>query len=112
MLVGCRDQEEPFKENREVRQMTLVYAVNNNNLSYDLTVNEDQMLKAMANVDPEEYKLLLYKYTSDGYGLYEVCNVNGQLRFVLLKSYDKSVPAVNAERISDVINDALGEYPG
>ncbi|MDE7116769.1 MAG: hypothetical protein K2O56_10140, partial [Muribaculaceae bacterium] len=25
---------------------------------------------------------------------------------------DKSVPAVNAERISDVINDALGEYPG
>ena len=27
--------------------MTLIYAVNNNNLSYDLKVNEDQMLKAM-----------------------------------------------------------------
>ena len=79
-------------------------------ISYDLKVNEDQMLKAMENVDPEEYKLLLYKYTSDGYGLYEVCNVNGRLQFVLLKSYEKSIPAVSADRISNVINDALGAY--
>lgn len=112
LLVGCRHQEEPFNGNKEVRQMTLIYAVNNNNLSYDLKVNEDQMLKAMENVDPEEYKLLLYKYTSDGYGLYEVCNVNGRLQFVLLKSYEKSIPAVSADRISNVINDALGAYPG
>ncbi len=32
LLVGCRHQEEPFNGNKEVRQMTLIYAVNNNNL--------------------------------------------------------------------------------
>ena len=49
LLVGCRHQEEPFNGNKEVRQMTLIYAVNNNNLSYDLKVNEDQMLNIFSS---------------------------------------------------------------
>lgn len=107
-LSSCEDSP----KYKAVRQMTLVYAVNNNNLSADLTANESQMLKAMQDVDPEVYKLLVYKYTSDGPALYEVSNDgNGGREFVRIKEYDNTVLSASAERLGDVIEDALQLYP-
>lgn len=91
--------------------MTLVYAVNRNNLSYDLAVNEDQMLMAMRNIDPDVYKLLVYKFTSDGPGLFEVRKNGEDLEFSLLKRYDKSIFSIEKERVSEVLGDALAFYP-
>lgn len=92
-------------------QMTLIYAVNNSSLSSDLTSNENGMLDAMKNVDTQKYKLLLYKYHSDGPVLYEAVNRNGDARFEAVKHYDNSIPSIDRDRIADVINDALGMYP-
>ncbi len=111
LLYGCKDGPEPNPGPKEVRQMTLVYAVNHNNLSSDLDANQNQMLQAMANIDADAYKLLVYKYTSDGPGLYEVRNSNGKPEFTLLKQYDESLLSVTKERISEVIDDALDYYP-
>lgn len=111
LLSGCREDPKPDPQPKEVRQMTIVYAVNHNNLSSDLVANENQMLQAMCNVDAEVYKLLVYKYTSNGPGLYEVRNSNGKCEFTLLKQYDKSILSVSKERISEVLDDALDYYP-
>lgn len=112
ILTGCRDNQDPVPAGpKEVKQMTLVYAVNRNNLSYDLTVNEDQMLMAMRNIDPDVYKLLVYKFTSDGPGLFEVRKNGENLEFSLLKRYDKSIFSIEKERVSEVLDDALAFYP-
>lgn len=110
LLTGC-DPEEP-RGPEEVKQMTLIYAINNNNLSADLVANESQMLEAMGNVDPDVYKLLVYKYTDDGPGLYEVSNDKGRRTFFLIRRYDKSELSIDPKRVSDVLSDALEEYPG
>lgn len=111
LLSGCREDPKPDPQPKEVRQMTIVYAVNHNNLSSYLVANENQMLKAMGNVDADVYKLLVYKYTSNGPGLYEVRNSNGKCEFTLLKQYDESVLSVSKERVSEVLEDALDYYP-
>ena len=110
LLTGC-DPDEPNGP-KEVKQMTLVYAINNNNLSADLVANESQMLEAMGNVDPDVYKLLVYKYTGDGPGLYEVTKESGRRTFSLLRRYDKSELSIDPKRVSEVLSDALEEYPG
>ncbi len=111
LLSGCRENPKPDPQLKEVAQMTIVYAVNHNNLSSDLVANENQMLQAMRNVDADVYKLLVYKYTSNGPGLYEVRNSNGKCEFTLLKQYDESTLSVSKERISEVLEDALDYYP-
>lgn len=110
LLTGC-DPEEP-RGPKEVKQMTLIYAINNNNLSAYLVDNESQMLEAMGNVDPDVYKLLVYKYTGDGPGLYEVTKESGRRTFSLLRRYDKSELSIDPKRVSEVLSDALEEYPG
>lgn len=109
MFCGCEEKPEAPKE---VKQMTLIYAVNHNNLSSDLVANQEQMLNAMVNIDPEVYKLLVYKYTSDGPALFEVIKTGGKAEFNLLKQYDNSRLSVTKDRISEVIHDALDLYPG
>lgn len=111
LLSGCREDPKPDPQPKEVTQMTIVYAVNHNNLSSDLVANENQMLQAMRNIDADVYKLLVYKYTSNGPGLYEVRNSNGKCEFTLLKQYDESTLSVSKERISEVLEDALDYYP-
>lgn len=111
LLSGCREDPKPDPQPKEVKQMTIVYAVNHNNLSSDLVANENQMLQAMRNIDADVYKLLVYKYTSNGPGLYEVRNSNGKCEFTLLKQYDESTLSVSKERISEVLEDALDYYP-
>lgn len=102
------DNESPA----DVKQMTLIYAVNNNNLSADLKSNEKQILSAMKDVDIREYKLLLYKYTSDGPGLFEVTRgIDGECEFSKIKSYDNSILSASKERMAEVISDALDRYP-
>lgn len=110
LLAGC-DPDEPNGP-KTVKQMTLIYAINNNNLSADLVANESQMLEAMGNVDPDVYKLLVYKYTGDGPGLYEVTKESGRRTFSLLRRYDKSELSIDPKRVSEVLSDALEEYPG
>lgn len=115
LLSGCRESpsliHRPDPQPKEVTQMTIVYAVNHNNLSSDLVANENQMLQAMGNIDADVYKLLVYKYTSNGPGLYEVRNSNGKCEFTLLKQYDESTLSVSKERVSEVLEDALDYYP-
>lgn len=110
IMMGCRETPEPRIDN-EPRQLTIIYAVNNNNLASDLINNESQMLEAMGAIDANKYKLLVYKYTSEAPGLYEVVNNNGVKEFSLIKSYDKSVMSIDKSRIAEVLEDALSRYP-
>lgn len=116
VLTACRDHNDepellgPALQDG-VGQMVLIYAVNHNNLSGDLKKNERDMLEAMKVYDVNKCKLLVYKYTASNPGLYEVASNGADREFRLIKEYDKSILSVTAERVSQVIEDAVSFYP-
>lgn len=107
VATGCDKKDSPNPESKQLKSVTLVYAVNNNNLSNDLKENERQMLEAMATVDEQQFSLLVYRYDSaSGSGLYRVVKKNGIPDWELVKRYDNSVLSVDEGRIREVILDA------
>lgn len=107
------DPEGPVEESA-VKQMTLVYAINRSSLSADLVNNQEQMLNAMASLNSDNYKLMIYKYDEGmGPGLYLVKR-NGTQKpsLQLMKRYDNAKLSTDPERIRDVINFAKSAYPG
>lgn len=109
-FIACEEKPDDPSP-KKVKQMTLIYAVNNNNLSSDLIANEGQMLEAMGNIDTDIYKLMVYKHTPQGPGLYEVVDASGGKEFSLVKQYDTAQLSIDPERVSQVLSDASGEYP-
>lgn len=112
IISACQEPKDPVDDG-PVEQMVLIYAVNHNNLSSDLVLNEQQILQAMGNVNTNRYKLLLYKFIHQDStnGLYSVENENGTPTLKLIKKYDDPQMSIESERIKDVIDYAVSLYP-
>lgn len=114
-LNSCVDDgpDNPEEESA-VKQVTLVYAVNRSSLKADLVNNQAQMLNAMSSVNPDNYKLLIFRYDDgSGPGLYQVVKNGSQgVTLQLMKRYDNTKLSTDPERIREVINFATSAYPG
>lgn len=114
MFSACRsDKDEPDQpKDKKFKQMTLVYAVNNSSLSSIMEYNQDQMLDGLKDVDLNEFKFLIYRYSKGDYCLYEIAKgIDNKPEPRLVKSYDSSVMSIDENRIKEVIEDALDLYP-
>lgn len=102
---------------RESKQVTLVYAVNRNNLSSALDLNMRQMLEALQGMAEGENTMLVFKTfmkeTSEDIkvemaGLYKA--VSGpKAEFILQKEYSRDILSTDPIRMKEVIEDALKE---
>lgn len=115
-LYSCKgDPEEPPMP-EAIRQTTLIYAVNHNNLSSDLAQNQHQMLEAFKKSDSSGAAILLYRTdTNDECGLYQAVltweeGVGRSADWELIKKYDRNIPSTDPSRIRKVIEDALEMY--
>lgn len=112
-LNSCKDEPKRSPVPVEVRQTTLVYAVNFNNLSNDLVQNQRQMLEAFKNNEASDAALLLYRTDNNGEcGLYQAVitwedGVGKSADWELIKKYDRNIPSTDPSRIKEVIEDAL-----
>lgn len=97
----------------EVEHAVLIYAVNNSNLSSDLTRNIEGMLKAMSSIDNAKYQLLLFRTDSDTRcGLYSIVkDKSGNACFEPVRSYSRDMLSTDPVRIQTVIGDASELYP-
>lgn len=117
-ITSCSDSNipdnppSPGRTDTEVKQVTLVYAVNRNNLWADLTLNMRQMLEGLRNLPEGEYEILLFKTdlenSEESAGLYKAVS-GSKPEFTLLKKYDRDVLSTDPKRLKDVIEDALQE---
>lgn len=125
-LSGCVESKEPptpapeptpTPSYSESKQVTLVYAVNRNNLSSALDVNMRQMTDALQGMEAGENTILVFKTfmkeTEDNTkvemaGLYKA--VSGpDAEFVLQKEYSRDLLSTDPVRMKEVIEDALEE---
>ena len=123
-LTGCKDSNvlpepdptpvEPVENN--VKQVTLLYAVNRNNLSRALDLNERQIIESFKSLPEGEYVMLLFKtfYKDEDGNKKEVAGlfkaVSGpNVEFSLQKEYSRDVLSTDPVRIAEVVNDAMEE---
>ncbi len=115
-LYSCKDDPEEPPMPEAIRQTTLIYAVNHNNLSSDLAQNQRQMLEAFKKSDSSGAAILLYRTdTNDECGLYQAVltweeGVGRSADWELIKKYDRNIPSTDPSRIRKVIEDALEMY--
>jgi len=111
IFSGCKDKDKV--EPPKVKQMTLIYAVDHNNLNPDLKTNEIQVKNALTQVAKGEYSVLIFRYinTEDykGYGLYKLISARdaNENDAVLIKRYGKERLSTDPSLLTEVINDAL-----
>lgn len=119
-FTACHHDEPPKPEpdTSDVRQITLVYAVNRSTIGQNLSLNEHQILKAMSECndpdkDVDEYVTLVYKTEKDGTpALYETYRVgNGTYDFRLVMNFNADMTSCNPVRVSEVLNFVADEYP-
>ncbi len=121
LVVSCHKDEppKPDADRSDIRQVTLVYAVNRSSLSRYLPINEEQILKAMKicnesyESSEDEYVTLVYKTDSDGTpALYETYrDETGAYAYRLVRNFDTSRTSCDPIRISEVLNFVIDEYP-
>lgn len=131
MLPSCghNDEPEPVNKTKKVKRTVLVYAIASNNLWSDFRSDRDEMLRGLENVNLDESRLLVY-WVSPTHGLYEGekdpvtgnpyppalyeverDKATGELDFVTLNTYSRSVYSTDPKRMSDVIADAMNTAP-
>lgn len=117
-LTGCKgddpyDPEQPQKKKRTI----LVYAVANNNLSYNLegaSGDKAEMIRGAEYYDTDCYSLLLFQVLpGQDPALLELQkkDADGTAEFVKLRSYDRTRYSTDPSCISDIIADALELRP-
>ncbi len=131
LLSSCGHHDEPdiVDNSKSVKRTVLVYAIASNNLWSDFRSDRAEMLRGLENVNLDESRLLVY-WVSPTYGLdksdkdpetgnpyppalYELKRdkATGELGFVMLNSYTRSVYSTDPKRMSDVITYALATAP-
>lgn len=121
LLSGCNDSEPSPGPNPEctgpVKQITLVYAVNKNNLASALDLNMRQMTEGLRNLPKGEYVMYVFKTfakeLSDGKkkemaGLYRAVS-GSDTEFVLQKEYSRDILSTDPERMKEVFSDLFQE---
>ncbi len=127
LLPSCKDSSvvpEPEPEPEPIpvyegpaKQVTLVYAVNRNNLSSALDFNMRQMIEGLKTLPTNEYVMLVFKtFTketesgdkSEVAGLFKA--VSGpDADFVLQKEYSRDILSTDPVRMKEIFVDALNE---
>ena len=108
LFASCGKDDKEM--NPVVKQMTLIYAVDHNNLSSDLRTNEMQVKQALSQAAPGEYSVLIFRYIdSDSYGLYKLVSDRNATEkdAVLIKTYSSERLSTDPSMLSDVIKDAI-----
>lgn len=111
VLSGCGDPEKEPQVGTEVTNVTLIYAVNHNNLASDLIQNRNQILNAASSFNPITDKVLLYSYESGGCTLKELIYGSSGPEFKVIKNYEKGVLSTTPDRITEVIEYVAAAYP-
>lgn len=100
-------QEKVLKNN-----VTLIYAVNHNNLSQDYVNNRNQILKVASQFDLKHDEVLLYSFDPEGCLLNKVVDNNGSVELKEICRYPKDIKSINPERINEVMIYVENHYPG
>ena len=106
VLGACSKNDEP-ETTVELRQSTLLYAVNLNSLYEDLSLNISQITQAMTQLPNGEYNLYVFK-TDDPttYGLYKITS-GPKAEMTLVRNYKRDKYATNPAQLRKVINEFL-----
>lgn len=99
-------------DTKDVKRVTVVYAVNRNNLSSDFIDDSREMLAGLSDVDATTERLLCYwTSTKTEAGLYEAQRKSDKWEWVKVKSYERNVTSTDPERLRTVLTDAVSRYP-
>lgn len=131
LLTSCghSDDPDPVNKTKKAKRTVIVYAIASNNLWSDFRSDRAEMLRGLENTDLDMSRLLVY-WVSPIHGLYESDRdpvtgnpyppslyelkrdkVTGELGFVTLKTYSRSVYSTDPQRMRDVIADAMATAP-
>lgn len=111
VLSGCHEHKDEPQSNT-VTNVTIIYAVNHNNLSADLINNRNQIIAASSEFEKTNDKVLLYSYENGACTLKElVYNSAGNASFDVIKNYEAGVMSTNPERINEVLSYVGSTYP-
>ncbi|MDE5875976.1 MAG: hypothetical protein K2H47_00495 [Muribaculaceae bacterium] len=131
LLTSCShsDEPEPINSTKKAKRTVVVYAIASNNLWSDFRSDRAEMLRGLENTNLDASRLLVY-WVSPTHGLYEGDKdpatgnpyppalyevkrdkATGDLGFVTLKTYSRSVYSTDPKRMSDVIADAIAVAP-
>lgn len=110
-VVSCGDpNEEPKREG--ITNVTIIYAVNHNNLSGDLINNRNQILEAAPEFNKANDLVLLYSYENGACNLKELVYDNaGNPSFSVIKNYEAGVLSTTPDRIKDVLSYVATIHP-
>lgn len=118
LLIACAgcDKTESLPIKKDVKHVTLLYAVNRSSLAWDFKDDMQEMEAALTSIQSEDGSFLVYCTDSDGETatLYEADkDKDGKYSIKSLpkKTYPRDVPSTDPARISDVISEALKLYP-
>lgn len=111
ILSGCRDPKKEPPADGEVTNVTLIYAVNHNNLAPDFIQNRNQILNAASSFNNVTDKVLLYSYENEGCTLKELVYGLSGPEFKVIKNYDKGVLSTTPDRIAEVMEYVAVNYP-
>lgn len=120
-LTSCETEGDSPIDNKEqipvdaatVKRTLLIYAVNKSSLESDFEDDTKEILLAMPKIDLNKYQLLIYKTDSNNTcGLYKVSKfTDGSIDYVKVKGYKRDVTSTEPHRVSQVVSDALSQYP-
>lgn len=114
---GQQGNNTPSYPSGKSKQVTLVYAVNRNNLSSALDLNMHQMLEALKGMAEGENTMFVFKTfmkeLADNSrvemgGLYKAVS-GSEAEFVLQKEYTRDILSTDPVRMKEVIEDVLQE---
>lgn len=112
VFVSCEKHKDEPKVSDGITNVTLIYAVNHNNLAYDLVTNRKQILQAASHFDSANDEILLYSYENGECSLKQlIYNQDGSADFKEIEKYQAGVLSTNPERIGQVMSYVATKYP-
>lgn len=115
LLISCDKTDEPTPDPKPEKftRTIIAYAIASNNLSSYLKNNEEQMIKGMKDKDLDYYNFMVFDvFEKDDFAsLKQIQNVDGELKLVTVKQYDRELFATDPSRVREVIEYVIAEYP-
>ncbi|MDE5888099.1 MAG: hypothetical protein K2H46_11000 [Muribaculaceae bacterium] len=115
-LTGCKEDKgnEPDRDDGKMKKTILLYAVASNNLYSNLINDKQEIIMAVKDndLDLRQHSIMVYevipnnKENGETPRLLELTRLNnGELEYVEVKKYDRSLYSTDPERVAEVIKD-------
>ncbi len=112
IFASCEKHKDEPKVEEDITNVTLIYAVNHNNLASDFIYNRSQMLKAASSLNMGTDRVLIYSYEKGECTLKEMrISSAGIAEFVTVRNYEKNVLSTTPDRIAEVMDYIVKTYP-